>query len=264
MNGKIQEKKYTLNVSVEKPFHFQRKKKKAWKKETWKKILCNFRKNLAKIYRYVSIKYMLPIGRHLRDEQGDVSVGADADAPAVSSAGGGRELRSWHLWDRVGRRPRTARNAPVHGNANHILKPIHTRRLGEAAWSLRLQPSWSTMWDAQASSQSTQHHHLHAGSVRICSAWRVWWNLSATCHNTTASLSHSSDNLGQTHSTVSFLHCPVPGGTAPGQWCGHTQAHEWGGGVTIPGDVQEEGGCHTGWHGFAVWRWWADGYTAWS
>lgn len=28
MNGKIQEKKYTLNVSVEKPFHFQRKKKK--------------------------------------------------------------------------------------------------------------------------------------------------------------------------------------------------------------------------------------------
>jgi len=49
---------------------------------------------LAKIYRYVSIKYMLPIGRHLRDGQGDVSVGVDADAPAVSSAGGGRELRS--------------------------------------------------------------------------------------------------------------------------------------------------------------------------
>lgn len=95
MNGKIQEKKYTLNVSVEKPFHFQRKKKKKHGKEKHeKKILCNFGKKLAKIYRYVSIKYMLPIGRHLRDGQGDVSVGDDADAPAVSSAGGGTELRS--------------------------------------------------------------------------------------------------------------------------------------------------------------------------
>lgn len=61
----------------------------------------------------------------------------------------------------------------VHGNANHVLKPIHTIRLGEAAWSLRLQPPWNTMWGAQTSCQSIQYSHLHAGSVRICWAWHM-------------------------------------------------------------------------------------------
>lgn len=39
MNGKIQEKKYTLNVSVEKPFHFQRKKKSMEKRNMKKNTL---------------------------------------------------------------------------------------------------------------------------------------------------------------------------------------------------------------------------------
>lgn len=44
MNGKIQEKKYTLNVSVEKPFHFQRKKKKHGKKKHEKKYFATSEK----------------------------------------------------------------------------------------------------------------------------------------------------------------------------------------------------------------------------
>lgn len=48
MNGKIQEKKYTLNVSVEKPFHFQRKKKKSMEKRNMKKNTLQLQKKFGK------------------------------------------------------------------------------------------------------------------------------------------------------------------------------------------------------------------------
>lgn len=194
MNGKIQEKKYTLNVSVEKPFHFQRKKKKkAWKKETWKKILCNFRKNLAKIYRYVSIKYMLPIGRHLRDGQGDVSVGVDADAPAVSSAGGGRELRSWHLWDRVGRRPRTARNAPV-----------QCMEMPTTSWSPFIQQDLEKPLGAWGSSPhgapcGVLKHQARAPNTVTCMQGQSEFAERGVC-----------DGICQPHATPPLLPSPIP------------------------------------------------------
>lgn len=176
-----------------KTFPFPKEKKKAWKRETWKKILCNFGKNLAKIYRYVSIKYMLPIGRHLRDGQGDVSVGADADAPAVSSAGGGRELRSWHLWDRVGRRPRTARNAPV-----------QCMEMPTTSWSPFIQEDLEKPLGAWGSSPhgapcGVLKHQARAPNTVTCMQGQSEFAERGVC-----------DGICQPHATTPLLPSPIP------------------------------------------------------